>query len=834
MQGIWSTVAQTRGCRCHSSLPAPNSFNGNFQAVRQVQSNAQSAARQRTRRALGSNVATACYTALAATAVVVDTENKERRRRELNHKINEAKKNLATLMADDAADGDLLRLVGSVPAARRPEPFRTSSQPTIDALESICDYHVDSVRSMMSSATEKRAAVLKLRNSLGMSWRDPRKDFCMGREGLVNCDKIIAAEEAAAETLDQDREPRNEKQMEKQIDMVTDLVDDLMEAAYKASEMQGIKSYLPKDHPESAWSITRMLAKDGYPRFHHAHYDMDMTLQARRRFNQVTCNILADWKGPRSRDKYMAKICHNLLINTVPPGIHNYNMLIAGFTQIGEHVLAGAVVDNLLHKSRLRPTQGTILCLIHHYRCSRDAEGFHMLLRRLIGRDPRGLNMRSKSILDVHQDRGLMRWALESNVALANGRTVVERANLDKPVMEAIIEALIDFRRIGHAAKVFVACLDQRWTINADLFDQLLHAICNTVDDLATRVLVDGLLSHVGAITTMILSRSFLSLKTVRKLRTVLQIRYARSTESLYDNSTLQASTSPTYLLPKGNDRLDRIATSIWFREAVQAVFQLRLTLPKVEHLLLAQQPDEHLEHRLDRAIANLDLISPSNPRAVEREERAKALQRLAKLDWLTSQVDAAEKAIKATTEEIMNMLAVSVPRDVRPLTLWRQPLSLEKRLKYDREMRTPHTGLNAVAACFSRKEELDDQLAEMLMEALPAQTAAEIRASAKRETASVPHLMALTKEHLRSFSSSQRKPVVAAAAAGVAKPRLVPVREQEEDTVTEQQQSEKNSGFTANDNLDAADMARRKLGFEWKSGALSYLALRRVAPVSR
>ncbi|CCC07222.1 hypothetical protein SMACR_06260 [Sordaria macrospora] len=825
MQGIWSTVAQFRGCRCHSCLPAPNSFN-NFQAVRQAQSSARSAARQRTRKALGSNVATACYTALAATAVVVDTENKEQRRRELNRKINEAKKNLARLMTDDAADGDLLRLVGSVPTARRPEPFRTRSQPTIDALESICDYHVDSVRSLASSATEKRAAVLKLRDSLGMSWRDPRKDFCMGREGLVSCDKTIAAEEAAAETLDQDREPRNERQMEKQIDMVTDLVDDLMEAAYRASEMQGIKSYLPKDHPESAWSITRMLEKDGYPRFHHAHYDQAMTLQARRRFNQVTCNILADWKGPRSRDKYVAKICHNLLINTVPPGIHNYNMLIAGFTQIGEHVLAGAVVDNFLNKSRLRPTQGTILCLIHHYRCSRDAEGFHMLLRRLIGRDPRGLNMRSKSISDVYEDRGLMRWALESNVALANGRTVVERANLEQPVMEAIIEALIDFRRIGHAAKVFVACLDQRWTINADLFDQLLHAICNTVDDLATRVLVDGLLSHVGAITTMILSRSFLSLKTVRKLRAVLQIRYARSTESLYDNSALEAPTSASYLLPKGNDRLDRIANSIWFREAVQAVFQLRLTLPKVEHLLLAQ-PDEHLEQKLDRAITNLNLISPSNPRAVEREERAKALQRLAKLDWLTEQVEATEKAIKATTEEMMNILAVTVPRDVRPLTLWRQPVSLEKRLKYDREMRTSNTALNAVAACFAWKEELDDQLADMLMEALPAQTAAEVRQGA-RETATVPHLMALTKEHLKKF---QKKP----AAAVSVKPRLVQV--QEEDTEDQQQrESDASSAFTANDNLAAAEMTRRKLGFGWRSpgGLSSYLPLRRVATVQR
>ncbi|EAA34197.1 hypothetical protein NCU08504 [Neurospora crassa OR74A] len=823
MQGIWSTVAQFRGCRCHSCLPAPNSFNS-LQAVRLAQSNARSAAAQRTRKALGSNVATACYTALAATAVVVDTENKERRQRELNRKIHEAKKNLAVLMTDDAADGDLLRLVGSAPAARRPEPFRTRSQPTIDVLESICDYHVDSVRSLASSAAEKRAAVLKLRDSLGMSWRDPRKDFCMGRDGLISCDKTIAYEESTAETLDQDREPRNEKQMEKQIDMVTNLVDDLMEAAYKASEMQGIKSYLPKDHPESAWSITRMLKKDGYPRFHHAHYDPAMTIQARRRFNQVTCNILADWKGPRSRDKYVAKVCHNLLINTVPPGIHNYNMLIAGFTQIGEHVLAGAVVDNFLHKSRLRPTQGTILCLIHHYRCKRDAEGFHMLLRRLIGRDPRGLNMRSKSISDVYQDRGLLRWALESDVALANGRTVVERANLEQPVMEAIIEALIDFRRIGHAAKVFVACLDQRWTINAELFDQLLHAICNTVDDLATRVLVDGLLSHVGAITTMILSRSFLSLKTVRKLRTVLQIRYARSTESLYHSSALQDSTSPTYLLPKGNDRLNRIATSIWFREAVQTIFQLRLTLPKVEHLLLAQ-PDEHLEHRLDSAITSLNLISPTNPRAVEREERARALQRLAKLDWLIEQVDATEKAIKATTEEIMNILAVSVPRDVRPLTLWRQhwdvEVPLEKRLKYDREMRTPSTGLNAVAACFARKEELDNQLADILMEALPAQTAAEIRQGAK-ETATVPHLMALTKDHLRSH---QKKPV----AAVTARPRVVQAQEQDIE-----QQRETGSAFTANDNLAAGEMNRRKLGFGWRSGLSSYLPLRRVASVQR
>ena len=62
-----------------------------------------------------------------------------------------------------------------------------------------------------------------------------------------------------------------------------------------------------------------------------------------------------------------AKICYNLLVSDVPPGIRNYNSLILGFSELNEHNLARAVVDSFLFKSQLKPTRATMLCLLQHY-----------------------------------------------------------------------------------------------------------------------------------------------------------------------------------------------------------------------------------------------------------------------------------------------------------------------------------------------------------------------------------------------------------------------------------------------------------------------------------
>ena len=73
------------------------------------------------------------------------------------------------------------------------------------------------------------------------------------------------------------------------------------------------------------------------------------------------------------------------MIAKVPPGIQTINVLIHGFTQVGEHTLARTVVEYLLRGTQLRPTTLTWICLLNHYAASQDLIGFHRVPTRHTG-----------------------------------------------------------------------------------------------------------------------------------------------------------------------------------------------------------------------------------------------------------------------------------------------------------------------------------------------------------------------------------------------------------------------------------------------------------------
>lgn len=303
MLGLWSMAAQLRACHCRACLRATRT------AARQVTTSATgTASNPRRRKVLASDVFTACYSAIMATAAVIDAGRKDRRRRELDRKIAEAKSSLACLL-EESAGRDLAKLTES------PYPDVPYSRPLekADVLNDICKLDADFLRDLQQKRKDRLIAAQHVRTMLGLSWNPTLPET--RKTTLAKCEEVIMAEKGR--NLDR-REPQTETHMAKITDMITDLVDRLMAEAWWSSEIEAPGSHPALNSPDSAATMIRMLRSDGYPSYAHPDLDPAATIEQRERLNDVNVSILSDWVPPL-RERYAAKICYNILVCGVPP-----------------------------------------------------------------------------------------------------------------------------------------------------------------------------------------------------------------------------------------------------------------------------------------------------------------------------------------------------------------------------------------------------------------------------------------------------------------------------------------------------------------------------------
>ncbi|KAK3320908.1 hypothetical protein B0T19DRAFT_252627 [Cercophora scortea] len=729
MQRIWSTAAQLRGCHCRT-------------CVRPTIAAAVQATNPKTpgrRNALASHVFTACYAGVIASAAIID-DAREHRHRDNECRTPEARSAQAAraralaLAMEQTATRDLAQIVTS--ADYYTDVFDRRVQRRIDALNSICRYRPGYLLAHREKQKTRWKSLDQLRKICSPNgWYGHKK---MMGQGIDRCDDAIALEET--DPFMPQREARSPLQFARATDMINDLVDQLLKVAYNETETQFPRTHPALGSPDSAWTAIRLLRSDGYPRYSHPELDPEATIKARARLNEVNSNIMRDWQVPR-REHFVAKICYNLLVSTIPPGIQNYNVLILGFTRLGEHGLAQAVVDSFLYKSHFIPTKATVLCLLQHFRLKRDVVGFYAMLRRVIAHDCRGIGIKRRKIDEVKKSGQLRRWAVEADVGFSGGY-VVELPKMDSALYEAMIQGLVDFKMTGHAAKVFVVCLQEKGTISAEVLDYLLHACIRTMDDLATRVLIHGLITNVNEAASLILGTE-LSNATVRKIRHLLNMRRAK----ILDTSDTP-SLGPRVDIPTRKDPLIHLTTALWIREVEGDLFAMKEDLRRIGKALSQEGP---LETRLDLALSWAKVITARPWRALGRTE---AIWRLAKLDWVSEQCDASQALLEQTQHKIYNTMARSIPRPVRGDTLFDTTVSAEQRLSLNRLLRIPGTVQHHIGICFSVSQQLDSRLKVAILHALPEPDVAEFWGET-RGTADTPlgGLFVKLSRYLESFS---------------------------------------------------------------------------------
>lgn len=673
-----------------------------------------------------------------ATAAVLDAGRKDRRRRDLDHQIAEAKNSLATTL-DQSNARDLAKVVASA----YPEAPSSRSLEILNFLDDLFKLEPDFLRDLAQKRQDRLTAVQRTRKMLRLHWNPELPKT--RKSNLAKCQAVFSAEEKGLELPV--REAKAEIHMEKVSDMISSLVDRLMEEAWLVSENEAPGSHPAMNSPDSANTMIRMLRSDGYPTYEHPDVDPESTVEQRARLNDVNMKILGEWARPM-RERYVAKICYNMLVCGVAPGIQNYNLLILAFSLLGEHNLAQAVVDSFLFKSHMKPTEATYLCLLHHYRLKGDVVGFHGLVRRMFGNDPRGIGLMRRHSGYVALRSELHDWATSPNVALVKGY-YVQRAPFTQNVAEALLEGLVDFGMLREGAKLLAVCLQEKWAISMDLLWRFFHSCLTVVDTGAVKLIVRGLLDNIEEASAMILGPEPVSPGLVRQLHHIVNV-WQTSTLSRngcaeeYDSQSCEEATRSE------KARLNHLVTAIWIREAWHYSNNMTWWLRKIEKNL--SRHDVPLSDRLDKALSMFDSAAGH---AVQKLHKAERFQRAAKLDWLASQLAVSDYRIRNAENAICNVLARQTPRQLRMKEQFHASVPIEKRIERARAYNTPGTPEYAAALCFDLSKEIDSQLKRALFKALPPTLQRELRETPNNSgDVSITRTLACFEHYLASLTT--------------------------------------------------------------------------------
>ncbi|KAI9866853.1 MAG: hypothetical protein M1813_000795 [Trichoglossum hirsutum] len=122
-----------------------------------------------------------------------------------------------------------------------------------------------------------------------------------------------------------------------------------------------------------------------YPRY--TPQESRTPLEIGRRLNWKIRKIFEQsTKGRIHLDAVIPEICYNLLTSTTPPNVDTYNILIIYLTRLRWNALVEMVLDSML-ETGLTPNKVTISSLIKFYTASNDPDGFNRFLKLMRGLD---------------------------------------------------------------------------------------------------------------------------------------------------------------------------------------------------------------------------------------------------------------------------------------------------------------------------------------------------------------------------------------------------------------------------------------------------------------
>ncbi|KAI1187797.1 hypothetical protein F5B17DRAFT_304367 [Nemania serpens] len=567
MQTLWSRAAWAQSsCRCRMCLHSPNAL---------TRWSTQVAPR---RKPTVADLFTACYTTILGTAAIIDARQKNERRQDLDRELDRARASLnqsAVWQPQSSHDGghsatgedlsDPRRLRISLRSRAGSEAVR----PFLQELQALCNM-----------APRPLAQQSWIQDQI--EWADIEASVAIEERNLVN----------------RLQEPRNHDELTDTTVLVLDLVDELLRRALtdRSKRPHGTPPIPTSAGEDILEELDHLRHGHDFPSYQFPSADPVHSARVRLRLNDHIRRIFNQAVPPRET---VGRICYNLITASVPPTIHTYNALIAGFGRMQRPDLAQVVIDSYLDRARWPATDQTIVCLLNHYRGPGGREGMREVVQRMRG------------VMDL-------RLSLATIDELLRARRI-RGVKRNDAMFDQLIRGWLYHGEVGIACMTFVVCLRAGPPLPLYTLQELLRAVVVTANFASARKLLIGIVRNFANfkwyLSKIIENNTATAVRDIlRSLRQIINICWLPLGEIFGQSYRTYAAAIASLKSVFG--QLDLYQE---VREMASLPSQLSATLSSSDPLLT----------RLELAIASLDAVELSR-RTFSASEKAYA--RIARL----------------------------------------------------------------------------------------------------------------------------------------------------------------------------------------------------------
>jgi hypothetical protein len=440
-----------------------------------------------------SDIFTACYSTILATAAVADAKVKEDRRRDWDRAIAEAKSTTpwpgseTSRCADDASE------------SRMGSNNETLDQPVSGPRIDIPAWNNEAYGSSTANF-ETRLRVLH--EEIGHLSGQPDD---LETEDLVTDQQLVQA--AEAEWIDEEpdhilpeRDPKRPIHLERRELSCASLVEQLLQKLVGSVQTRVEGVSLHEAHPELKDIVLQIQTlRSGFTKLPtYVWEDLSLIEQERRALHRSLLDVCneAEPNDKSSLELMLAKICYNLLVCSTPISMVTYNILIGELGRLHQYDLAQVIVDSFLHETRLLPNHNSLRIILEHYHGKNDPEGWRAIKNRM--RATRGdmrIKRRYKNDLDLHS---VQEWIEENFKDLRYIREtglMVQKPPRDFNVFDSLIRTSLKFNGPRNAIMHIGRALREGQRLYSDTLCAVMEELVRRKDERGSTSLLLKILS---------------------------------------------------------------------------------------------------------------------------------------------------------------------------------------------------------------------------------------------------------------------------------------------------------------------------------------------------
>lgn len=481
----------------------------------------------RGRRLKYSDLFTACYSTILATAAVADAKVKDERSREWDRVIAEAKAELKGGDGGSRADLGTPEAETTKSGLGTYSPFTDHAQSSpskdIDVNDRAWDIKTDGPLTFVSdgeytpytpwlstpgeefqTSTKFETKLKALDHKIRMSSRydlteEVDNEHASGSEWIDEDPDLVMYE----------RDPLSPLHLERRELSCANLIEQLLTRL--VGSIQYRMKTLPdlKAHPELQDTVTRIqhLRQRSSKLPNYKWEDVEVIGRERRAFHRSLigiCNAAAPDDIP-GLELMVAKICYNLLVFESPITMVTYNVLIQSLDRLEQYDLAQVFVDSFLYDTRLKPNHNSISIFLDHFHQKDDLEGWRATKDRMRAKNV-GFDMRIKRRWLGEVGRiSIQRWIRSVNPSDLKkqkgagvwdpARYVSQKAPRDNNAFDALIRSSLSFNGPRNAILHIKRALRDYQDIYSETLCEVMEELLKQRDARGSTSLINCVLS---------------------------------------------------------------------------------------------------------------------------------------------------------------------------------------------------------------------------------------------------------------------------------------------------------------------------------------------------